>query len=867
LLNPSLTLIGEIAIILMNKQKLYEPPYFVGGSMPGSEPSYVPRQADRELYDALTLGEFCYVFSPRQTGKSSLLVRTKQRLLAEGIACAELDLMDISSKHLSLEQWYGSIFRNLVRGFGLSDRFNWWNWWRQHSSLAPVKRLSVFIEEIVLKYVKEDLVILVDEIDSAVGLNFSFEYFLRFIRSCYEQRANNKDYRRLTFALFGVATTKDLIRNKKRSPFPFCRQIKLNAFSRDEVEFLTRLLAERFKNQQLAVDEILVWTGGQPFLTQKLCQLIEHTEEPIAPSTDADYMESVVRSQIIENWFARDVPPHLRSIKNRLDQNMRLLKLYQQLLEQGEIPANNSQEQLELIISGLAVEIDSERGSYLRIYNSIYSEVFHESWVKTELTKRRYYTISLPVWLRWQGLAAGAAILVMAAVLGIRSLLPQSCGTDQEWRGSKCKSIHSQPTQTPSPTASSPVLERLSSGERRLLRYKANLDGTNGTKAFKAGKYEEAIAFFSKAVQGDRRDPEVQIYLNNAIALQNSLNNGLTPFTLAVVVPVDGDATSAEEILRGVADAQTEFNHGGGLNGRLLTITIVNDGNDPEVAAEVGAELGQNEAILGVIGHNSANASLAARTAYERAGIAMVSPTTSIQDSADKVADKVFVPILPSAAESIAKLAEYGKQIGIEKIAAFYDFAESSSLEQPLIQHWGNGLVKQINLSDPDPNFNLASEVQALQGEVDAILLLPNPKSISVAIATAVENSKLPSEAKLQLLGNKTLYTPITLTNGGNAVVGMVLAVPWFGENAYGETAAKRWLGRVSWRTGTSYNVTKALIEALSEDATPSTVLNNLKNRLVEGDGLEPILVKAGRGKNTPQGSQFTFLPVEEGEN
>ena len=58
--------------------------------------------------------------------------------------------------------------------------------------------------------------------------------------------------------------------------------------------------------------------------------------------------------------------------------------------------------------------------------------------------------------------------------------------------------------------------------------------------------------------------------------------------------------------------------------------------------------------------------------------------------------------------------------------------------------------------------------------------------------------------------------------------------------------------------------------------------MNNLKNRLVEGDPagplkarsrraalsdrLEPILVKAGRGKNTPQGSQFTFLPVEEGD-
>jgi hypothetical protein len=46
--------------------------YVTGGTLRHDAPSYVERQADKDLLDGLLKGEFCYVLTSRQMGKSSL---------------------------------------------------------------------------------------------------------------------------------------------------------------------------------------------------------------------------------------------------------------------------------------------------------------------------------------------------------------------------------------------------------------------------------------------------------------------------------------------------------------------------------------------------------------------------------------------------------------------------------------------------------------------------------------------------------------------------------------------------------------------------------------------------------------------------
>ncbi len=368
--------------------------YQFGGSLDSDAPSYVWRKADLTFYEALKAGQFCYVLNSRQMGKSSLRVQAMNQLQKTGAICISIDLTGIGKQDVTPEKWYAGVVQSLVNGSPLSANIQWRTWWRERQDLlSPMQRLGLFIEEVLLVEIPQPIIIFVDEIDRVLSQNFSLDDFFVLIRFCLEQRSINASYQRLTFALLGVATPNDLIRDKTQPPFNIGTAIDLHGFEFHEVQNLAQGLRGHVKDPHRVMQEILDWTGGQPFLTQKLCHLV-------AAATGSNCsVNQIVQDCLIDNWEFQDEPEHLRTVRDRVLRNQlrvgRLLSLYQNILQNGAIASHGEPDQRELRLSGLVIE----RRGQLIPHNRLYKAVFNADWVAQKLAALRPYEEMLTRWI------------------------------------------------------------------------------------------------------------------------------------------------------------------------------------------------------------------------------------------------------------------------------------------------------------------------------------------------------------------------------------------------------------------------------------------------------------------------------------
>ncbi|MFM6080901.1 MAG: ABC transporter substrate-binding protein [Dolichospermum sp.] len=377
------------------------------------------------------------------------------------------------------------------------------------------------------------------------------------------------------------------------------------------------------------------------------------------------------------------------------------------------------------------------------------------------------------------------------------------------------------------------LLDSNSRGDKTLFSEISNRFRDQGIEAFKNGNYQEAVNLFDQAVKANPYDPEVLIYYNNARASQNS-----SSVSLAVVVPIGSKTNNdnAQEILRGVAQAQDQFNNNQGSNGLLLKVVIANDSNNPEQAKQVVQEIVKDNSILGVIGDNSSDVTKAVIPAYEKAGLAIISSTAT----SNLLKSSVFFRVVDSDEIAGKKLAQYTNSLGFKKVVIFnnpnspYSKSITGAFTNEFEKMRGK-VVRTIDLSDKefDPGEQVGISVNKFKAE--AAILFPDTEHTNATIEIAKAN-KDNNKSPLSLLGGHTLYRNDTLIKGGKAVEGMILSVPWFRETsqarAFAEKSGKKWGGGISWRTATSFDATQAFIQALSKDNTQDNTRNNVLERL-----------------------------------
>jgi hypothetical protein len=352
--------------------------FVVGGTLRRDAPSYIERAADQTLYRALQAGEICYLLTARQMGKSSLMVRTAARLRENGARVAVLDLTSLG-QNLTAEQWYNGLIERAGQQFRLEDEVE--DCWQRFPQLGPMRRFMRVLSDVVLPLRDDRVVIFVDEIDAVRSLPFSTDEFFAGIRECFNRRSSDPQMDRLTFCLLGVATPSDLIRDTRTTPFNIGRRVELTDFTEQEAMPLVQGLGADDGGGSALLRRVIYWTGGHPYLTQRLCLAVAEDGAVRNPSTVDRLCQELFLSH-----RARDRDDNLLFVRERMLRGevdkAGLLTIYGRILEGKAVKDDETNPLISVLrLSGIT-RVDN---GVLNLRSRIYKEVFNRDWVTSNM--------------------------------------------------------------------------------------------------------------------------------------------------------------------------------------------------------------------------------------------------------------------------------------------------------------------------------------------------------------------------------------------------------------------------------------------------------------------------------------------------
>ena len=499
-------------------------------------------------------------------------------------------------------------------------------------------------------------------------------------------------------------------------------------------------------------------------------------------------------------------------------------------------------------------------------------------------------------WLRFGVAGLGAALAIVLLIPRICPLIPRISPLISRI--------------CPGPTLPTGV----SSGEKLLVQPSGRWSKERGIIEFADANYPEALKLLKQSWREDRRDPETLIYINNA--LLKAINAEY--YTIAIVVPIrrnqDGsilDANLAEELLRGIAQAQTEVNLGllkphdssnkdfpgqgflqpKDISKKGIRVIIADDGNIIRDARQRAEDLVAQPDILAVIGHYTSDMTVKTVDIYNRNQLVAISPGSTTEELTRKPR-KFFFRTAPTTSIEAESLVNQLLLVGEKKVAVFYNPNSpfSASLWEEFKKQFeglGGDTVRISNyydISKNQNNFNAEAAIKEVEkGGKTALLVIPDGQvtdSLENALAMIKANND-----RNWVVGSWTLYEPGTLKVAQQlkSIKKLGISAFWHPlisfDQKFPQNAEKLWGGPVNTRSALTYDAARTLIKALEMQPEPSRegmqkTLADPNFNAAGATGIIEFDSKTGNRKNPPkrlvhivpcskEQFGFTFVPIE----
>lgn len=417
--------------------------------------------------------------------------------------------------------------------------------------------------------------------------------------------------------------------------------------------------------------------------------------------------------------------------------------------------------------------------------------------------------------------------------------------------------------------------DHLSFGEEILTPRSETSEKQRGVNAYRDGKYKKAVDWLEKAWRSDtvKRDPETLIYLNNArIEAQKGKS-----YTIAVAVPLDTNPLDSSlegfypglEVLRGVAQAQDEFNRRS--NGVRLKVLIGDDANNSAQARKIAEALVNQKEVLAVVGHYTSDSTLEEADIYQKNKLVFVSPTSTSEDLSalgNRYDPNFFFRTVPSDRFTAQALAKYlSQQANQQTTAVFYN--SSSRYSQSLLKQFSRSFNVTGGKVIDEPLSSITPRQAIYKAErkgAKVLALFPNTQRGTLNQTLNLINA---NECTYPMIGGDTVYNPEILRGvSKKAATCLVIAVPWHNKDSsntkFPQEAEKLWAGTVSWRTALSYDATRALIEAITQSKVNGKTLQQvLAAPNFKATGATGVIQFQSNGDRNAQESKSTIKLVK----
>jgi branched-chain amino acid transport system substrate-binding protein len=160
---------------------------------------------------------------------------------------------------------------------------------------------------------------------------------------------------------------------------------------------------------------------------------------------------------------------------------------------------------------------------------------------------------------------------------------------------------------------------------------------------------------------------------------------------IAVAGPMSGEyELSGQKMLRGTKIYIDEVNKAGGANGKKIKLLIFDDEGKAELAREKAKEIVEKTPAIAVVGHYFSGTSIATKEIYDRAGMAALTATASVDELTQ--GNSSYFRLASSASVQGSFLANYVKSV-LEESTASVVYNSNSTFSSSMMKGFVNALV------------------------------------------------------------------------------------------------------------------------------------------------------------------------------